>query len=207
MEIGYKLASEEHGQPDSRSLQPWEAVGWPVNWSAIWVGALAALAVGLVLGLIGTAIGAYQETHIVSWHKLHIWTLVLSVCGAFFSFAVGGWVTGKILGAHHAETSMLHAAIAWLVTIPILLVLASLGAASYFGVWYGGLAGTPVWVSPIVVADPEVALLVARNGALGAVTALLLGLVGGVVGGWMASGEPMTITYYRSRAAVAGGSK
>jgi len=48
----------------------------------------------------------------------------------------------------------------------------------------------------------------ARNGALGALTALLLGLVGSVVGGWMASGEPMTFTYHRTRAAfVAGGSE
>ena len=31
--------------------------------------------------------------------------------------------------------------------------------------------------------------------------------VGSVVGGWMASGEPMTITYYRTRTALAGGSK
>jgi hypothetical protein len=153
-----------------------------VNWSAIWVGALAALAVGLVFGLIGTAIGAYQEARIVSWHKFHMWTLVLSVCGAFFAFTVGGWATGRILGARHAETSVLHAAIAWLVTIPILLVLASLGAAGYFGVWYGGLAGAPAWVTPVVVPDPDVALIVARNGALGALTALLLGLVGSVVG-------------------------
>jgi hypothetical protein len=28
-----------------------------------------------------------------------------------------------------------------------------------------------------------------------------LGLVGSVIGGWMASGEPMTFTYYRTRAA------
>ena len=136
-----------------------------------------------------------------------MWALVLSVCGAFFAFAVGGWAAGKILGARHAETSILHGAIAWLVTVPILLVLASLGAANYFGVWYGGLAGTPAWVSPVVVADPQVALMIARNGALGALTALLLGLVGSAVGGWMASGEPMTITYYRTRAALAGGSK
>ena len=193
--------------PDSRGVQRWETVGWPVNWSAIWVGALAALAVGLIFGLIGTAIGAYQEARIVSWHKFHMWTLVLSVCGAFFAFTVGGWATGRILGARHAETSVLHAAIAWLVTIPILLVLASLGAASYFGVWYGGLAGAPAWVTPVVVPDPDVALIVARNGALGALTALLLGLVGSVVGGWMVSGEPMTITYYRTRAGLAGGSK
>jgi len=32
---------------------------WPA-WSAIWVGALTALAVGLVIGLIGYAIGAHQ---------------------------------------------------------------------------------------------------------------------------------------------------
>jgi uncharacterized membrane protein YeaQ/YmgE (transglycosylase-associated protein family) len=193
--------------PDSRVVQRWETVSWPVNWSAVWVGALAALAVGLVFGLIGTAIGAYQEAHIVSWRKFHFWALVLSVCGAFFAFAVGGWAAGKILGARHAETSILHGAIAWLVTVPIFLVFASLGAASYFGVWYAGLAGTPVWVTPVAVADPQVALIIARNSALGALTALLLGLVGSVVGGWMASGEPMAITYYRTRAALAGGSK
>jgi len=192
---------------DSRGAQKWEAVGWPVNWSAIWIGALAALAVGLVFGLIGTAVGAYQEARIVSWHRFHVWALVLSVCGAFFAYVAGGWATGKILGARYAETSMLHEAIAWLVTIPVLLVLASLGAAGYFGVWYGGLAGTPVWVTPPVLADPQAALIVARNGALGALTALLLGLVGSVMGGWMASGEPMTITYYRTRAALAGSSK
>jgi uncharacterized membrane protein YeaQ/YmgE (transglycosylase-associated protein family) len=195
--------------PESRGVQvqKWETVGWPVNWSAIWIGALAALAMALVFGLIGAAIGAYQETRIVSWHKFQIWALVLSVCGAFFAFVVGGWATGKILGPRHAETSMLHAAIAWLVTIPIFLVLASLGAASYFGVWYGGLAGTPIWATPAAAADPQVALIVARNGALGALTAVLLGLVGSVVGGWMASGEPMTITYYRTRAELAGDSK
>jgi len=103
---------------------------------------------------------------------------------------------------------MLHAAIAWVLTVPMLLVLASLGAAGYFGVWYHGLAGTPVWVAPTVIADPQAAAIMARNGALGALTALLLGLVGSVVGGWMASGEPMTFTYHRTRAAfVAGGSK
>src|SRR2546430_8759826 len=32
---------------------------WPV-WTAIWVGALTALAVGLVIGLIGYAVGAHQ---------------------------------------------------------------------------------------------------------------------------------------------------
>jgi uncharacterized membrane protein YeaQ/YmgE (transglycosylase-associated protein family) len=51
------------------------------------------------------------------------------------------------------------------------------------------------------VEDPEAAR-VARNAALGALTAMLLGLVGAVVGGWMASGEPMTLTHYRTRKAA-----
>jgi hypothetical protein len=40
---------------------------------------------------------------------------------------------------------------------------------------------------------------VTRNSALGAVTALLLGLMGSVIGAWMASGEPMNFTHYRTR--------
>src|SRR5262249_34930201 len=197
---------EDDAMPESRVVERWEIVNWPGNWSAVWVGALAALAVGLIVGRVGTAVGAYQEMDIVRWRKVQLGSAVFRVCGAFFAFAVGGWVAGKIRGARHAETSMLHGAIAWLVTVPMFLVLAALGSMGSFGVWYGGLAGTPAWVTP-VVADPQTALRLAEHGALGAVAALLLGLVGSVVGGWLASGEPMTITYYRTRTAFAGGSK
>ena len=38
-----------------------------------------------------------------------------------------------------------------------------------------------------------------RNTALGVITALLLGLMGSVVGGWMASGEPMNFTHHRTQ--------
>jgi hypothetical protein len=80
-----------------------------------------------------------------------------------------------------------------------LLILAALGAGSFLGGWYGGLAGTPVWASAsTVTADPEAAII-ARNSALGAVTALLIGLIGSVIGGWMASGEPMSLTYRRAQ--------
>ena len=40
----------------SPRAETWNA--WPVSWTAIWVGALAALATGLLIGLIGTAVGA-----------------------------------------------------------------------------------------------------------------------------------------------------
>ena len=41
--------------------------------------------------------------------------------------------------------------------------------------------------------------IIARNGAMAAFAALLLGLIGSVIGGWMASGERMTFTHYRTR--------
>ena len=175
---------------------------WPINWSAIWVGTLAALAVALIISLIGAALGAHQlgpAGRIASWKDVGFGALVFSVVGAFFSFVVGGWVVGKINGFRRAETDMLHGAIASLVAVPLLVALAALGAGSLFGGWYGGLAGVPVWVTPNNVAADPAAATAARNAALLTVTALLIGLMGSVLGGWLASGEPMSIHLYRTR--------
>jgi hypothetical protein len=178
---------------------------WPINWSAIWVGTLAALAVALIISLIGAAVGAHQlgpGGKIATWKDIGIGALVFSVLGAFFSFVVGGWITGKINGYRRAETDMLHGAIVWLLAVPLLVTLAGLGAGALFGGWYAGLAGVPVWVTQNnVAADPNAAAA-ARNAALLAVTALLVGLIGAVLGGWLASGEPMSIYLYRTRTAA-----
>jgi hypothetical protein len=175
---------------------------WPINWSSIWVGTLAALAVALVFSLVGAALGAHQVGpggRIARWSDVGLGALAFAVCGAFFSFVVGGWLAAKINGYRKAETDMLHGAIVWLVALPIIVVLAALGGGTLFGVWFGGLGMTPVWVtSNAVSADPAAAT---RNAALAALTALLIGLVGSVIGGWMASGEPMTLTLHRNRTA------
>jgi uncharacterized membrane protein YeaQ/YmgE (transglycosylase-associated protein family) len=173
---------------------------WPVYWGAVWAGALSALALALVFGLVGTALGAHQVgKHAVNLRNMSFWGLVFSVAGAFFSFVLGGWVASSIAGLRRAEDAALHGALTWLVALPLFLVLAAFGAASFFGSWYGGLAGTPVWAtSSSVSADPNAAA-VARNSAIGAVTALLVGLVGSCIGGWWASGEPMSLTYRRAK--------
>ena len=108
-------------------------------------------------------------------------------------------VAGKIARVPHVESTTLHGVIAWLVAVPLLLGFAALGAGNYFGGWYGGLAGAPAWViPPSGPVDPEAAIA-ARNGALGAITALLIGLMGSVIGGWMAAGEPMRLKGLRTR--------
>jgi hypothetical protein len=171
---------------------------WPVAWSAIWVGALAALAIGLIIGLIGYAVGAHEVSRFVDWKKMRLTALVFSVGGAFFAFVVGGWAAARIAGIRRSESAMLHGAVVWLVAVPLLLGLAASGGATHFGGWYGGLAATPGVSTIGPSTDPQFAAAI-RNNALAAVVALLLGLVGSVIGGWMASGEPMSLTYYRRR--------
>lgn len=213
---------------------------WPVHWGAVWVGALAAVAALLVFGLIGIAVGAHlldPEHRVVDLHKIGLGTLAFSIFSSFLAFVIGGWVCGKIAGILRSEPAMLHGAVTWLVAVPILVVLVGLGAGSYFGSWYAGLAGTPSRAGPAALPFERPEPLgvnataedrahfqeeqaayrakvqqwrdespkAARNSALGALTALLLGLIGSVVGGWMASGEPMTFTYHRTRQDVANG--
>jgi hypothetical protein len=180
------------------------ATPWPLWWSGVWTGALAALAVVLVTGLVGLAVGAHQAVpgRVASWGELRLITLIFSVGGAFFSFVVGGWVAARIGGIRRAETAMLHGAVVWLLAVPLLILLVSLGATALVGDWYAGLGGTPVWgqageAGPVAV-EPEAARA-ARNAALAAVTSLLLGLVGAVLGGWLASDTPMQTTARTSR--------
>ncbi|MFB3818288.1 MAG: hypothetical protein ACE147_11540 [Candidatus Methylomirabilales bacterium] len=178
------------------------AGAWPVSWSGAWAGALAAVAVTLVAGLIGLAVGAHQVSQgdVPTFRQANFWSLAWSVAGAFFAFVAGGWVAGKICGAARSEVCALHGAIAWLVAVPLLLLLMTSGAAAYLGSWYGGLA----WIADAAAAGARSAEELARavrNAALGGVTALLLGLAGAVVGGWLASGEPMSIRYRRADSA------
>jgi len=233
-----KIANEEKKRTEVETEATYEKwTHWPVHWSGIWVGALAAIAALLIFGLIGIALGAHllgPEHRVVDLRKIGLGTLAFSIFGSFLAFVIGGWVSGKIAGILRSEPAMLHGAIVWLVAVPILVVLAALGAGSLLGGWFGGLAGSSTLATsnamPFDRPDPldasateqERAQLraeraeyrekvkqwqedgpkVARNSALGAITALLLGLMGSVIGGWMASGEPMTLTYHHTRSQV-----
>jgi hypothetical protein len=174
-----------------------EWIRWPVAWTAVWVGALTALAVGLLIGLLGFAFGANEVANTVDWKKLRLISAIFAVGGAFFAFVAGGWTAGRIAGIRRSEPAMLHGAIVWLVALPLFLALAALGISGHWGGWYGGLGGITPLASGATM-HPELAEAT-RNNALATAVALLLGLVGSVIGGWMASGEPMTLTHYRRR--------
>ena len=111
---------------------------WPVSWSAVFVGALTALALGLIIGLVGLALGANEPAQYVDWKKLHLIGLIFSVGGAFFAYVAGGWAAARIAGRVRSEPAILHGVIAWLVTIPLLLVLGAMGGSA---TWADGTAG------------------------------------------------------------------
>ena len=177
-------------------------VPWPVSWSAVLTGTLAALAAITIIGLYSTAIGIGSISGIQdfsTWREITLADLIGAICGVFFSYVIGGWVAGKITGARIAEPAILHGVIAWLASIPVLLFFLALGAGKTFGGWYGGItsmmgssATTTVALSPLAI----------RHTATAAATALLLGLVGSVIGGWMACGEPMSLTHHKTRASA-----
>jgi len=226
------MAARDEVSVSALDQEKW--VSWPVNWSAVWVGALASLAAVAIFGLIGTAFGMHlvgAEHRVVDLWKVSMLTFVFSVFSSFLAFVIGGWITGKIAGILRSDTAMLHGAISWLVCIPVLVLVCAMGAGSYMGGWHAGLGGHPSWAAPVAAPyeRPEPLMATAtetertqyaaamadyqakmkqwkedtpratRNAAIGALAALLMGLIGGTIGGWWASGEPMTLTYYRTR--------
>src|SRR2546421_12280070 len=129
---------------------------WPI-WSAVWIGALAAIAVGLIIGLIGFAVGAHELTapRFTTWKNVRIITTIFNIGGSFFAFVVGGWVAARIAGLRRSEPAMLHGGVVWLLTIPMLLVLAALGATGHWGGWYGGRARSPPGGAGLPPGGPE----------------------------------------------------
>src|SRR5262249_42726386 len=108
-----------------------EVHAWPVSWSAIWVGALSSIALAVIFGLIGIAIGAHRIAQpIGAWREMGFGTLFWSVFGAFLAFVAGGRAALQAAGFRRSETARLHSAIAWRVALPLLVILTSLAAAT-----------------------------------------------------------------------------
>lgn len=181
----------------------WDAswTGWHLSWGSVFVGALAGLVAAVLFSLVAVAIGAHKavDDRILKWADLGPVTIIVSVFGAFLASVIGAWVAAKMSGARRAEPAILHGVAAWLVSMGIVLLFAALSGANTLGGGYlGGLTppGAPVPAGAPV--DPNTAIAI-RNAAVGSILGILIGLMGAVVGGWFASGEPMNVNYYRTR--------
>jgi len=187
----------------SRDGYGWDAswTGWHLSWSSVFVGALAGLVAAVLFSLIAVAIGAHKavDDRILKWADLGPVTIIFSVFGAFLASVIGAWVAVKMSGARRAEPAILHGVAAWLVTMGIVLLFAALSGAHTLGGGYlGGLTPPGAPAPTTAPVDPNTAIAI-RNAAVGSILGILIGLMGAVVGGWFASGEPMNVNYYRTR--------
>ena len=161
---------------------------WPVYWGPVILGAMSAVVATVLFGLIGTAIGAHKigtEGRISSWSGI-----------GFAGLVFGAWAAVRVAGIRRSEPAMLHGAIIWVAAVFVMFVVAGMSGAIWSG-WFASLAPTPIPALPGQAVDPNVAIA-ARNGALAAAAALLIGLMGSVIGAWVACGEPMTVRSYRA---------
>jgi hypothetical protein len=154
---------------------------WAVSWTGIWLGALAGVVAVVLFGFMGIALGA-ATTGDVTLRSMGFFGLVWAVAASFFAFVIAGWVSSSIAGSVTAEAGSLHGAGAFLLGMVLLLGLAAVGA-HYVGGWYSAFVPATSGNAPSADA--------ARNAAVAAAGAILIGLMGSVIGGWLASGEAM----------------
>src|SRR5947207_10745943 len=190
-------------RPAARDAYGWDAswTGWHLSWGSVLLGGLAGLVAAVLFSLIALAIGAHKavDDRILKWADVGPATIIFSVFGAFLASVIGAWVATKMSGARRAEPAILHGVAAWLVSMGIVLLFAALSGANTLGGGYlGGLTPPGAPAPSTTPVDPNTAIAI-RNAAVGGVLGMLIGLMGAVVGGWFASGEPMNVNHYRTR--------
>ena len=161
---------------------------WPISWGAAWIGALAGLLATVIFGLVAVGLGAQTagvEGRLADWDDVGLWSLVFAVFGAFLVGVIGGWSAARSAGIRRAESAILHGVVAWLIGTTLFLFLSALGG--------GAIGGWAAAFTPALVGVDPATAEAARNGAIAGAFVLLLGLVGSVIGAWLASGEPMRL--------------
>jgi hypothetical protein len=107
-----------------------------VSWAAILAGAVVALAVYLVLTLLGGAIGLTVSDNVRSGTLAAgaaVWAVVSTVVALF----IGGWVTSQcIIGESRAE-AVIHGIIMWGVVLAMVLWLVGAGLRAGYGAMMG----------------------------------------------------------------------
>jgi hypothetical protein len=176
-----------------------------VRWSSILAGLFAALATLMVLSLLGVAIGLTAASGDPNGGvagaagkagNYGIGAAIWAAIAALISFFIGGYVAARTAGIRGKTNGWINGALVWAITLPLLLWLASSGASGFLNAIGFNLQGftnslssavnstgaNPVNTDPAAV---QQATETARNGAWGALIALLLGLAAASLGGWL----------------------
>src|SRR5688572_6232407 len=107
------------------------SVGSRISWGAIAAGAVVALAMQFLLGVLGAAVGVSVHDRVETENlqtAAAIWSIV-TVCAALF---VGGMVTSQFTVGENRTEAVLYGIIMWGLLYAALLALGAAGARTGF---------------------------------------------------------------------------
>jgi hypothetical protein len=107
-----------------------------VSWGAIFAGAVLALAVYLVLTLLGGAIGLTVSDHLRT-ESLKTGGAIWAILATAIALFVGGWVTTKCTVGENKTEAVVHGVIMWGVVLAMLLGLMATGIRAGFNAMVG----------------------------------------------------------------------
>jgi len=112
-----------------------------VSWSSVFAGAVVALAVYVLLGMLGTALGFTIADRGASDRTLSIYAALWALISVLVSLFVGGFVTSQCsVGQTQAEAAI-HGVILWGLVFSALLWLLASGLSLGFGSLLGAAVG------------------------------------------------------------------
>jgi hypothetical protein len=107
-----------------------------VSWGAIFAGAVLALAVYLVLTLLGGAIGLTVSDN-VRTDSLKTGAAIWAILATAIALFVGGWVTTQCTVGENKTETVVHGIIMWGVVLAMLLWLMATGVRAGFNAMVG----------------------------------------------------------------------
>ena len=120
------MADKNRNRDQEVKLEDVMEVGSRVSWAAILAGAVMALAIMLVMGLLGTAIGLTSSDS-VDRETLGIGAAVWAVVTMLIAWFVGGFITSQCVVGETKTESAVHGIIMWGAALAMLLWLAASG--------------------------------------------------------------------------------
>ena len=140
------VATLRHADPYAYSSAPAApALARRISWGAILAGAITALALVLLLNLLGVAVGAMLIDPAAAEAGPSVGTLgigaaawaIISLLVAIFA---GGWVAGRLAGAPEPTDGMIHGWLTWGFCTLLALFIATSTATSILGSAFGALS-------------------------------------------------------------------
>lgn len=121
------MVSTVNTSPDEPAVEDLVGVRSRVSWGAIIAGAVIALAVHLILILLGAAVGLSVADTVRS-NTLGIGAGIWVVLTTMFALFVGGWATSQLTVGENKVEAVIHAVITWAAVMASLMCMVATGA-------------------------------------------------------------------------------